>query len=121
MSEQPGRAAGTAEPNQASIQPSNFNQPWSISGFDPRVIVDANGGTVALTIASPFNESPNPADPAEVARRIVACVNLCVDLNTRQMEGISASRYYRISAQAISQEEFDEIAANGMTITGGLV
>lgn len=117
MSEQPGPAAGTAEPNPPSNSNQSFNQPWSISDYDPRVILDANGEMVALTVDSPFNEAPRPA-AVESARYIVACANFCKDIPDELLEMIDDG-IFKITATRLPEGQFEELAADGMVVSTG--
>lgn len=122
MSEQPGNAAGTAKP-QSTVE---YNKPWSISTYDPAVIVDANGGTVALAIRSPFFESPKGADSVLTAAHIVAAVNFCEFLTTEELDWFMQDRKRRAAALRNTFEaNSDQFPANQAIqisrLSGGLI
>lgn len=93
MSEQPGKAAGTAEPNEP---PStlNFNKPWSIYPARPLCIRDA--------IGRPLDIAPDHLK-IEHVRHIVACVNFCSDLDSEMLEAVTGG-HYTISVQRVEPQ-----------------
>jgi hypothetical protein len=78
MSEQPGKAAGTAEPNEPP-ESINFNKPWHVGAGWKNCIYDAANRFVCAVDLDDDGQ-------AEFAAHIVACVNFCADLDSELLD-----------------------------------
>jgi hypothetical protein len=112
MSEQRGRAAGTAEPNEPP-ESINFNKPWKISHRNPALILDRDGMSLAhvmSVIAGTYQPRPVMEIKA-IAQHIVACVNFCSQLDSELVEALSGDEY-RLSCKRIDPDVAAELADN---------
>lgn len=112
MSEQPGHAAGTAEPNEPP-ESINFNKPWKISLRNPALIQDRDGNSLAHVLTLVVGTmAPRPAmEIKAIAAHIVACVNFCSDLDSELLEALSGGEY-KITCKRIDPELAAELADN---------
>lgn len=109
MSEQPGEAAGTAEPTET---PLNFNKPWTVGkiftvGENPALIKNSTGEFVAHV---PW-DSRSVEHVHAIARHIVACVNFCAQLDAELLDELSAG-HFEITCKRINPILAAELADN---------
>jgi hypothetical protein len=105
MSEQPGKAAGTAEPTE-SPEPLNFNKPWVRSTNWPGVILNRDGVVLAQALSTRCAE-----DAEAIAKHIVACVNFCSNLAPELVEALSGGDY-QITCKRVDPVLAAELANN---------
>jgi hypothetical protein len=112
MSEQPGKAAGTAEPNEPP-ESINFNKPWKTSLRNPALILDRDGNSLAHVLSMLVGSlAPRPSmEVKAIAQHIVACVNFCSDLDSELLDALSGGDY-TISCKRIDPILAAELADN---------
>lgn len=92
MSEQPGHAAGTAEPNEP---PTNFNKPWILgrNASGSGLIMDRDGSNLAYVLSFIAGAERSSMEIIAISKHIVACVNFCQDLDSEFLEAMGGGDY----------------------------
>jgi hypothetical protein len=112
MSEQPGKAAGTAEPNEAP-ESINFNKPWKTSHNSVGLILDRDGKSLAhVLMLSSVKGQRSPMEIEAIALHIVACVNFCSNLDSELIAALSGGDY-KITCKRIDPGLAAELADHG--------